>query len=79
MFIGTWGSGVYRMPLQKYSFELLSMANTQGLTNNVISAVMVSGDNGYPWLGSFGGGPQRVDVGNRVIGVKPVRCVNPVC
>jgi ligand-binding sensor domain-containing protein/DNA-binding CsgD family transcriptional regulator len=73
VFIGTWGSGVYRMPLQKYSFELLSMANTQGLTNNVISAVMVSGDNGYPWLGSFGGGPQRVDVGNRVIGVKPVR------
>jgi len=73
VFIGTWGSGVYRTPLHENNFELMNQLNTPGLTNNVISAVMTTAEDGNLWLGSISGGPQRADVRNRVIGAKPVR------
>jgi len=73
VFIGTGGSGVYRTPLHDNKFELMNMQNTQGLTNNVISAVLATAEQGQLWLGSFGGGVQRADVDNRMISTKPVR------
>jgi ligand-binding sensor domain-containing protein/DNA-binding CsgD family transcriptional regulator len=72
-FVGTWGSGVYRTPMQEGAFEIFNMNNAQGLTNNVISAVMATAEDGHPWLGSFGGGPQRVDIANRLVQAKPMR------
>ena len=62
LFVGTWGSGVYRAPLVESPFGLLSQQTSEGLNNNTISAVMASAEPGRPWLGSFGGGPQRADV-----------------
>jgi ligand-binding sensor domain-containing protein/DNA-binding CsgD family transcriptional regulator len=62
VFVGTWGSGVYRAPLRESQFGLLSQQTSEGLNNNTISAVMASDEPGRPWLGSFGGGPQRCDV-----------------
>jgi ligand-binding sensor domain-containing protein/DNA-binding CsgD family transcriptional regulator len=72
-FVGTWGNGVYRTSLQEDAFEIFNMNNAQGLSNNVISAVMATNEDGQPWLGSFGGGPQRVDLANRLIRAKPMR------
>lgn len=72
-FVGTWGSGVYRIPMQEVTFELFNMNNSQGLTNNVISAVMATAEEGQPWLGSFGGGPQRADISTRTVQAKPLR------
>jgi len=73
VFVGTWGSGVYRTPLQEEAFEIFNMNNAEGLTNNVITAVKATDEDGQPWLGSFGGGPQRVDIANRQIQAKPLR------
>jgi ligand-binding sensor domain-containing protein/DNA-binding CsgD family transcriptional regulator len=72
-FVGTWGSGVFRTPLQEGEFEVFNMNNAEGLTNNVISAVMATEQDGHPWLGSFGGGPQRVDLANGRVRAKPMR------
>jgi ligand-binding sensor domain-containing protein/DNA-binding CsgD family transcriptional regulator len=73
VFIGTWGGGVHRTPLHDTHFELMSTLNTPGMTNNVISTVLATAEEGQLWLGSLGGGPQRADVGNRVVGIKPLR------
>ena len=73
VFIGTWGSGVYRTAIQESDFEIFNMNNSEGLTNNVISAVMATSGAGQPWLGSFGGGPQQIDTVNRLIRAKPLR------
>jgi ligand-binding sensor domain-containing protein/DNA-binding CsgD family transcriptional regulator len=73
VFIGTWGSGVYRTAIQEGDFEIFNMNNSEGLTNNVISAVMATSRTGQPWLGSFGGGPQQLDTVNRLIRAKPLR------
>ena len=63
LFAGTWGSGVYRAPLNESEFILLNKASTaEKLRNNTISAIMVTAENGRPWIGSFGGGPQRFDI-----------------
>lgn len=63
VFVGTWGSGVYRAPLTESRFALLDRENSGGaLRNNTITAVMATEQNGRPWVGSFGGGPQRVNV-----------------
>ncbi len=72
-FIGTWGGGVYRTPLQENDFELINMSNAAGMTNNVISAVMATDDPGQPWLGSYGGGPQRLDIVSRKVLAEPLR------
>jgi len=73
VFVGTWGSGVYRTPLHENGFALFNMNNTEGMTNNVISAVMANGEDGHLWIGSYGGGPQRVDLANHRIQTQPVR------
>jgi signal transduction histidine kinase/ligand-binding sensor domain-containing protein len=63
LFVGTWGSGVYRAPLEQTGFHLLSAATDgPGLRNKNVTAVLGGADPGRPWVGSFGGGPQRVDV-----------------
>lgn len=63
VFAGTWGSGVYRAPLNESVFGLLSRESTgESLRNGTISAVLATNENGRPWVGSFGGGPQRVDI-----------------
>ena len=73
VFVGTWGGGVYRTPVLEENFEIINMINTEGMTNNVITAVMASAEDGHPWLGSFGGGPQQVDIANRLVQAKPMR------
>jgi signal transduction histidine kinase/ligand-binding sensor domain-containing protein len=63
LFVGTWGSGVYRTPLEEPSFRLLSSTTDgPGLRNKNVTAVLGGAEPGRPWVGSFGGGPQRVDV-----------------
>jgi signal transduction histidine kinase/ligand-binding sensor domain-containing protein len=61
VFVGTWGAGVYRAPLEPSRFTLLTMVNGNGLRNKNITALLDGGQPGRPWVGSFGGGPQRVD------------------
>lgn len=73
VFIGTWGSGVYRTLLYDNNLELMNTLNTPGMTNNVISAVLATAEEGQLWLGSFGGGPQRADVRNRAVRAKPLQ------
>jgi ligand-binding sensor domain-containing protein/DNA-binding CsgD family transcriptional regulator len=73
VFVGTWGSGVYRTAIVEDAFELFNMNNAAGLTNNVISAVMATAEDGQPWLGSFGGGPQQADIANGLIRAKPMK------
>ena len=62
VFIGTWGAGVLRAPRDAPPFRLLTQLGAGGLRNINITAVMADGEVGRPWVGSFGGGPQRVDV-----------------
>ena len=63
LFVGTWGSGVYRTQLEEPAFHLLAAApDGRGLRHKNITAVLGGPVPGQPWVGSFGGGPQRVDV-----------------
>ncbi len=62
VFVGTWGGGVLRAPRDEPPFRLLTQLGAGGLRNMNITAVMANGEVGRPWVGSFGGGPQRVDV-----------------
>jgi len=63
LFVGTWGSGVYRAPLNESSFKLMNHPSSgRTLRNSNVTAIMGTGAAGQPWVGSFGGGPQRVDV-----------------
>jgi len=63
LFVGTWGSGVYRAPLEEPEFRLLApSADGGGLRDRNITAVLGRVAAGQPWVGSFGGGPQLVDV-----------------
>ena len=63
LFVGTWGSGVYRAPLEEPEFRLLALgADGAGLRDMNVTAVLGRAAAGQPWVGSFGGGPQRVDV-----------------
>lgn len=63
LFVGTWGSGVYRTSLEASRFELMDRdALGRTLRNHTISSVLATDEPGRPWLGSFGGGPQRLDV-----------------
>ncbi len=63
VFVGSWGSGVFRATLHESEFTLLGAGASEGiLRNKTVSSVMSSGSPGKPWLGSFGGGVQRVDV-----------------
>ena len=63
LIVGTWGSGVYRAPLDEPEFRLLALGSDgAGLRDKNVTAVLGREEAGQPWVGSFGGGPQRVDV-----------------
>ncbi len=63
LFVGTWGSGVYRAPLEEPDFRLLTTADEGGgLRHENVTAVHGGAMPGQPWVGSFGGGPQQADV-----------------
>ena len=63
LIVGTWGQGVFRAPLERPPFRwLTSEAGEGGLRHGNVTAVLASSEPGRPWVGSFGGGPQRVDV-----------------
>ena len=63
LFVGTWGSGVYRTPLEAFEARLLvPAADGSGLRHKNVTAVLGGPAAGRPWVGSFGGGPQHVDV-----------------
>ncbi|NJD30410.1 MAG: hypothetical protein FIB04_00780 [Gammaproteobacteria bacterium] len=63
LFVGTWGQGVFRTPLDAPPFQLLTAGTApKGLRHENVTAVLASDEPGRPWVGSFGGGPQRVDV-----------------
>ena len=63
LFVGTWGSGVYRAPLDEPVFRLLAPGTDGGgLRDKNVTAVLGRVAAGQPWVGSFGGGPQLVDV-----------------
>lgn len=72
-FVGTRGGGVYRLPIRDAGFSVVNRDNTGGLENDVISAVMATAEDGVPWVGTFGGGPKRVDVGNRTVQRMPLK------
>jgi signal transduction histidine kinase/ligand-binding sensor domain-containing protein len=63
LLVGTWGQGVFRAPLDEPPFRLLTAGTAPtGLRHENVTAVLASDEPGRPWVGSFGGGPQRVDV-----------------
>ena len=62
VFVGSWGAGVFRAPLEDPPFSLLGKLGHGGLRNPNVTAVLGVADAGRPWIGSFGGGPQRADV-----------------
>ncbi len=63
LLVGTWGQGVFRAPLEAPPFRLLTaVVGDGGLRNENVTAVLAGDEPGRPWIGSFGGGPQRVDV-----------------
>ncbi|MBP6106011.1 MAG: two-component regulator propeller domain-containing protein [Steroidobacteraceae bacterium] len=63
LFVGTWGGGVYRAPLEEAEFRLLAPGTDGGgLRDKNVTAVLGRVSAGQPWVGSFGGGPQLVDV-----------------
>lgn len=62
VFVGTWGAGVFRAPLDEPPFALLATLGDGGLRNLNLTSILGGDDAGRPWVGSFGGGPQRVDV-----------------
>lgn len=66
VFIGTWGGGVFRAALTDLPFSLVGGDTNQGgLSIRNTTAVMASDQAGRPFVGTFGGGPYRVDVETR--------------
>jgi signal transduction histidine kinase/ligand-binding sensor domain-containing protein len=62
VLVGTWGQGVFRAPLETPPFRLVTAAAGGGLRHENVTAVLAGDAPGQPWVGSFGGGPQLVDV-----------------
>jgi signal transduction histidine kinase/ligand-binding sensor domain-containing protein len=63
LLVGTWGEGVFRAPLDMAPFRQVTAGEQgQGLRHENVTAVLAGDVPGRPWVGSFGGGPQRVDV-----------------
>lgn len=63
LFVGTWGGGVYRAPLDAPDFRLLTGdTSAGGLRHKNVTSVLGTRAAGRPWVGSFGGGPERADV-----------------
>ena len=59
IFVGSWGEGIYSAPIEEPQFWLLAPA-ANGIEN--VTAVFAGASAGKPWVGTFGGGTQRVDV-----------------
>jgi signal transduction histidine kinase len=54
---------VFRAPLEASPFRLLATGSApDALRHENVTAVLAGDEPGRPWVGSFGGGPQRVDV-----------------
>ena len=74
VFVGTWGDGIYRAPIEEQGFSLIG-AGTEtgrgGLANSNVSAVLAGDVPGRPLVGTFGGGAQYVDI--RAGHAEPVR------
>ncbi|HSN70628.1 MAG TPA: two-component regulator propeller domain-containing protein [Steroidobacteraceae bacterium] len=67
LLVGTWGQGVFRAPIDPPPFRLLTTGSGEsGLRHANITAVLAGDEPGRPWVGSFGGGPQQVDVATGV-------------
>ena len=63
VFVGTWGDGIYRAPLEDRGFSLVGAGSGRGgLEHMNVTAVMAGADAGRPWVGSFDGSVQVVDV-----------------
>ena len=63
LFVGTWGEGVFRAPLDSPPFRLMTAGPAPtGLRHENVTSVLAGDHPGRPWVGSFGGGPQRADV-----------------
>ncbi len=63
VFVGTWGDGIYRAPLEEQGFSLVGVGPDHGgLENKNVSAVLAGSTGGRPLVGTFGGGVQIVDV-----------------
>ncbi|MCU0303859.1 MAG: ATP-binding protein [Thermoanaerobaculales bacterium] len=72
VFAGTWGGGVLVGRRLENRFLLLDTASTGGqLRARNVTAVMATRSPGRPWIGSFGGGPQPVDVELRSMATLP--------
>ena len=74
VFVGTWGDGVYRAPMEEQGFSLIGVgaeAEPGGLANSNVSAVLAGRLPGRPLVGTFGGGAQVVDI--RAGFAEPVR------
>ncbi len=72
VFVGTWGGGVFVGKHPESRFLLLDTAGTGGqLRTRNVTAVMATRSSGLPWIGSFGGGPQPVDVELRSMATPP--------
>lgn len=67
VFVGTWGSGVYLGRLQQQAYSVLAPdENSSGLRHHNVTSVFVADSGGTPgdvWVGSFGGGLQRLAPG----------------
>jgi ligand-binding sensor domain-containing protein/DNA-binding CsgD family transcriptional regulator len=65
VIIGTWGSGVYHAPLEESAFDLFDgKESSVALRYYIVTSILAGNETGHPWLGSFGGGPQLVDINN---------------
>jgi signal transduction histidine kinase/ligand-binding sensor domain-containing protein len=63
LLVGMWGSGVLRAPLEQPAFRRLPRKDgLGGLRYSAVTAILSHPPVGQPWLGIFGGGPQRVDI-----------------
>lgn len=63
VFVGTWGEGVFRTSLDEMPFLLFDRQDDDnGLRNVNVTSVLGTASPGFPWVGTFGGGPQRLDM-----------------
>ncbi|MDT8320234.1 MAG: two-component regulator propeller domain-containing protein [Xanthomonadales bacterium] len=67
LFVGTWGSGVYRTISHSSAFELLRKSSNPGLVDENITAVIATDEAGRPWLGTQGAGLQRADIATQSV------------
>ena len=69
IFVGTWGAGLFRAQVHALPYKLIDGEITGGiLPNETVTAIHATNEAGKPWIGSFGGGVQQVDVvKNRMI------------